>query len=204
MVRVSLLMVGSLSIAILPSPRLLFFCSLDPNCSDRADFRLLTEPFRRIWQVQRRLDVINTVMQENLAGVRVVKAFARDIDEIERFRRTNDNLIDANIAVVRTGRSRCPSHDADELNLGIVAVIWLGGIQVVRWAVSKWGIYSIYQLPDANTDVAHDGQYACRSRLASRGVGGTDRRSAGDRAEIRSLPNALTTFSPRGRVAFRM
>ena len=43
-------------------------------------------------QVQERLDALNTVMQENLAGVRVVKAFVRAEHEEARFGDANDDL----------------------------------------------------------------------------------------------------------------
>ena len=86
MVRVPLLLVGSLIMAILTSPQLaLLFVVLipvragDPGLDHRPTFPLFGE-------VQRRLDALNTVMQENLAGVRVVKAFARAAHEIAALR----------------------------------------------------------------------------------------------------------------------
>ncbi|MCL1909772.1 MAG: ABC transporter ATP-binding protein/permease [Kiritimatiellaeota bacterium] len=51
--------------------------------------------------VQQRTDAVNDVMRENLAGVRVVKAFAKEEDEQARFGGANEALTDANI---RSGR----------------------------------------------------------------------------------------------------
>ena len=73
-------------------------------------------------QVQRQLDALNTVMQENLAGVRVVKAFARSHYEKQRFSRTNDNLMTQNIRAVRTSALTMPIMMLT-LNVGIV---WAG------------------------------------------------------------------------------
>ena len=52
--------------------------------------------------VQERLDDLNTVMQENLAGVRVVKAFVRADHEIARFGGVNDDLMSQTIRAART------------------------------------------------------------------------------------------------------
>ena len=51
--------------------------------------------------VQKRLDRLNTVLQENLAGVRVVKAFVREEQEIERFGSANEELTAQSIRVFR-------------------------------------------------------------------------------------------------------
>ena len=78
MVRVPLLLVGSLIMAVLTSPR--WRCSssvLIPLVLVGADLDHQQRTFPMYGEVQRRLDALNTVMQENLAGVRVVKAFAR-------------------------------------------------------------------------------------------------------------------------------
>ena len=50
--------------------------------------------------IQRRLDALNTVMQENLAGVRVVKAFVRTRHERQRFQRANDDLMTQTIKAI--------------------------------------------------------------------------------------------------------
>ena len=71
-------------------------------------------------EVQRRLDRLNTVMQENLAGVRVVKAFARADHELARFHGANDSLTDQNITAVRTSAVAMPIMMLT-LNFGVVA-----------------------------------------------------------------------------------
>jgi ATP-binding cassette, subfamily B, multidrug efflux pump len=68
-------------------------------------------------------------LQENLAGVRVVKAFARARHEIARFRGANDRLMRQNLSAVRTSVVAMPLMML-VLNAGIVAALWLGGRQV--------------------------------------------------------------------------
>ncbi len=86
-------------------------------------------------QVQRQLDRLNTVFQENLAGVRVVKAFARAQHENERFDVVNTNLMQQGIRVGRFLALLLPILRY-LVHLGIVAVVALGGVLVVRGALS--------------------------------------------------------------------
>jgi len=81
-------------------------------------------------QVQQRLARLNTVLQENLAGVRVVKAFAREPWERERFGGTNLELRDAGLRVGRMFAFVIPLIFTIA-NLGTLTVIWGGGYQVI-------------------------------------------------------------------------
>jgi ATP-binding cassette, subfamily B, multidrug efflux pump len=78
-----------------------------------------------LW-VQKRLDRLNTVLQENLSGVRVVKAFVRERHEIERFEGANVELMEKNIQVMRLVAILMPTMTLI-LNLGVVGIIWFGG-----------------------------------------------------------------------------
>src|SRR5258708_13979669 len=60
----------------------------------------LTKIGPRFGIVQQKLGNLNTVLQENLAGVRVVKAFVREPYEQERYRNANNSLLQENLAVV--------------------------------------------------------------------------------------------------------
>ncbi|MBN1313478.1 MAG: ABC transporter ATP-binding protein [Anaerolineae bacterium] len=129
MVRAPLMMVGSLVMAILTSPRLaLMFLALIPLVAI-----VLVWVFRKAYpmfsEVQGRLDDVNTVMQENLAGVRVVKAFVRAAHEIDRFGRANNALMDHTVRAARAVAVTFPSMMLI-VNLGIAGAIWFGGIQV--------------------------------------------------------------------------
>jgi len=131
MVRAPLLLVGSVVMALITSAQLsLLFATLMPMI-----LIALAIIFRKVYplfgKVQERLDTVNTVMQENLAGVRVVRAFARIEHEIARFAGVNNDLMRRNIVAVRTGAVTMPIL-IFVVNLGIVGAIWFGGIQVDR------------------------------------------------------------------------
>jgi ATP-binding cassette subfamily B protein len=129
MIRVPLLLVGSLIMAIVTSPQLaLIFVVLIPVVV-AALIWIINKTFPMFGGVQQRLDQLNTVLQENLAGIRVVKAFARSDYEQARFGQANDRLMVQNILAVRTSAVTMPFMMLT-LNAGVVAVIWFGGMQV--------------------------------------------------------------------------
>ena len=86
-------------------------------------------------QIQARLGHLNTVLQENLAGVRVVKAFAREPFEAGRFQAANLAYKDDNIRATRIFASHFPLVFFIS-GLGTVAIIWVGGLQVIGGSLS--------------------------------------------------------------------
>ena len=129
MVRMPLLMVGSLVMATVISPRLgLIFIVILPALTIALSM-IIRKTFPLYRQVQEGLDGINTVMQENLAGVRVVKAFARSEHESARFAMANNTLIQRMIDAVRMSSRTTPVMMLT-LNTGVVAALWIGAGQV--------------------------------------------------------------------------
>ena len=85
--------------------------------------------------VQKKLDRLNTVLQENIAGVRLVKAFVRAEHEGKRFAETNEDYAERNISVMRFMATLSPTMSI-LVNIGMVVVIWAGGIQSAEGGVS--------------------------------------------------------------------
>lgn len=79
--------------------------------------------------VQAKLDTINLVTREALAGVRVIRAFVRTTHEEERFDVANLDLFDTSLRVNRLFAIVIPTMTAI-LNLSSVAVMWFGGQRV--------------------------------------------------------------------------
>lgn len=80
-------------------------------------------------KVQKQLDRVLLTTRENLLGIRVVRAFARQEDEMDRFRRETDGLYRAQIFVGKISALLNPLTYV-LINLGIIAVLWFGGRQV--------------------------------------------------------------------------
>ena len=81
--------------------------------------------------VQEKLDWLNTILQENIAGVRVVKAFVRADHETARFEKANEDFTSRNIRVMQFMSTMGPIMSAC-ISIGIVLVMWSGGIQAIQ------------------------------------------------------------------------
>ncbi len=80
--------------------------------------------------VQQKLGELNTMVQENLAGVHVVKAYVREQHEIERFSAQNQEYMEQNIKVGRYLALVLPVL-LILTNVGATVVIWQGGLDVI-------------------------------------------------------------------------
>jgi ABC-type multidrug transport system fused ATPase/permease subunit len=81
--------------------------------------------------VQNQLAVLTTRLEQNLRGARVVKAFAQEDSEIERFDKENNHWFDLNNRANRLQSINTPLLDLIA-NLGTVFIIWYGGTLVVN------------------------------------------------------------------------
>lgn len=96
---------------------------------------LFTRLFPMFGRAQAKLGALNTVLQENIAGVRVVKAFAAESHELNRYRKQNDDLYLEFINVVRNFSWGFP-FVFFFANLGSLIVIWYGGNLVISEELS--------------------------------------------------------------------
>jgi ATP-binding cassette subfamily B multidrug efflux pump len=85
--------------------------------------------------VQRRIDRLNTVLQENIQGAEVIKAFVRQNHETERFNDVADDLADQATKVNQLVASLFPTLIVISA-MGISAVLWLGGGNVIDGTLS--------------------------------------------------------------------
>ena len=80
--------------------------------------------------IQKKLDNLNTVLQENIAGIRVVKAFVRQSHEEGRFETVNQDFTEINVKILRITSVIFPGLML-LVSLGTLIVIWFGGRQVI-------------------------------------------------------------------------
>jgi ATP-binding cassette, subfamily B, multidrug efflux pump len=81
-------------------------------------------------QVQEQLGNLNSVLQENLLGVRVVKAFVREPAELDRYTKLNDGLVEVNMQTINGIRNVFP-YIFLLSNMITLAVVGYGGAQVI-------------------------------------------------------------------------
>jgi ATP-binding cassette subfamily B protein len=85
--------------------------------------------------VQVKLDRLNAVLQENIAGVRPIKAFVRADFEGQRFETSNEDVTQRSIKVMQFMAGMSPALTMC-VNIGVVVVIYQGGLQTIRGQVS--------------------------------------------------------------------
>ncbi|HRW48187.1 MAG TPA: ABC transporter ATP-binding protein [Caldilinea sp.] len=128
--RAPLLMLGSMVLMFATSPRLalIMLPLLLVTAVIVGFFVFKMEPL--FHRVREKMDRLNTVLQENVAGVRVVKSFVRDEHEAERFGAANQEFTDQSIRVMHFMATMSPILTMC-VNAGMVLVIWAGGMQSI-------------------------------------------------------------------------
>jgi len=108
-----------------------------------AFFGAVTQP--RFGRVQMKLSALNTILQENLAGIRVVKAFAREPQEQARFAHAADDLMQEQISLSRLFAFLFPIIFL-MAQLGQAAVLYFGGNQIINntLTIGEWQKFSLY------------------------------------------------------------
>lgn len=95
-----------------------------------AIYFILKVAFPRFKIMQKKLDILNTVTQENLINIRVVKSFVREDFEEEKFSDTNQELKESTINAMKVVIFIMPVVTL-AMNVTTLAVVWFGGKQVV-------------------------------------------------------------------------
>lgn len=90
---------------------------------------------QRFRKVQDSFSHLSALAQENLNGIRVVKAFAQEDKQLSRFRKAGENFIRLNMNLARVQTSFGPMLDFF-MSLGLVLLLWVGGDSVITGAVS--------------------------------------------------------------------
>ena len=96
-------------------------------------------------EAQKRLSRVNTILQENLAGLKVVKAFAREPHEQERFDGSIESLLEQRIRISRIFSFLFP-FVLLVANLGQAAILYFGGRQIIEGTLTlgEWQKFSLY------------------------------------------------------------
>lgn len=128
-VKAPLVCIGGLFMATQLNPDLAVVLAVVVPIVGLLIFLNLKIGFPLFLKVQQALDRVNGAMREYLAGVRVVKAFNRFDFEVGKFTRANEELQMKSLSATRVMSVFSPAIML-VVNLGIVAVLWLGGLGV--------------------------------------------------------------------------
>ncbi|MCS7061314.1 MAG: ABC transporter ATP-binding protein [Anaerolineae bacterium] len=201
LVRAPLLMIGGLIMAILTAPQLAFVPLILMVLVVISVALIVRRAYPMYGEAQSRLDTLNTVMQENLAGVRVVKAFVRAAREIERFGKANVALTDQMIRVARITVVTFPLMML-LINAGIVAALWLGGAQVVQRDMQLGQIVAfVNYLQQTLFSLLMVSMLVLQLSRAAASAHRVEE-LLDSRPDVLDRPQAIADFAPHGRVAF--
>ena len=147
MYTVNTLVVSAVSIAfmIAISPRLAFYSLLPLPIVSLSVWWFGDRIHRRFERVQEQFAQLSAKVQENLAGVRVVRAFAAERRETAAFEDLNDRYVDQNVQLIRTAGVFHPSL-AFFSGLGALLALWLGGREAIagRITLGQFVAFTVY------------------------------------------------------------
>jgi ATP-binding cassette, subfamily B, multidrug efflux pump len=106
-------------------------------------FGVISQPL--FMKIQQKLSALNTVLQENLAGVKVIKAFTREKEQQTKFRIAADDTMNQAITVARLFTFLFPLVFMIA-NLGQAAILYVGGKQIITGLLTlgEWQEFSLY------------------------------------------------------------
>ena len=129
--RIPIILVGSILMAILISPKLSIILVFIVPITTLVVSILMKKAFPKFQEVQERVDDVNTVVRENVSGIRVVKAFVNENYEIDKFDKANKKLRQISVKAIRIINVTMPVMMLF-INIAIVFVLWYGGIEVMN------------------------------------------------------------------------
>ena len=199
--RAPLWMAGSIIMLILTSPRLALMMSLLMPLILGLVWLFASRARSLFLMAQEKLDKLNEVLQENLAGVRVVKAFVRVEHENARFDQANCDLMAQTINVMRLLAMLLPTM-LNIVNLGVAGVIWFGGNLAIGGDLTVGEVmasinylsYSLFPMLMLGMMV---GPLSAADASAARILEVLD-----STPDVRNRPQARTLSDVQGRVAF--
>jgi len=96
-------------------------------------------------KVQQKISILNTILQENLAGIKVIKAFTREKEQQAKFNTAADHTMDQQIQLARLFTFMFPIVFMIA-NLGQAAILYVGGKQIISGllTIGAWQEFSLY------------------------------------------------------------
>lgn len=105
---------------------------------------MIFKAFPKFSIVQKKLDKVNSIVQENVTGARVVKAYTKEEHEIEKFDKGNKDYRDANFSVLFLMSCVMPVLMII-MNFSILAIMYVGGLQVNAGSINVGDVMAAVQ-----------------------------------------------------------
>ncbi|WP_435368230.1 ABC transporter ATP-binding protein [Paenibacillus polysaccharolyticus] len=142
MTRVPLVVIGSMIMAVVVSPRLGLLLVVMVPVLLVVVIWMIKKAALLFRNVQRRLDAVNGVIQENLTGIRLIRVFVRMGHEIERFASFSGKLMKGTISALRLTETTMPFMLL-MMNGCIIAVLWFGRRDIVSGSATVGEVVAV-------------------------------------------------------------
>ncbi len=142
MTRVPLVVIGSMIMAVVVSPRLGLLLVVMVPVLLVVVIWMIKKAALLFRNVQRRLDAVNGVIQENLTGIRLIRVFVRMGHEIERFASFSGKLMKGTISALRLTETTMPFMLL-MMNGCIIAVLWFGRKDIVSGSATVGEVVAV-------------------------------------------------------------
>lgn len=129
MLRAPLLVIGSVIMALIVNWQLALILAVSVPLLVGFLIWVMGKAGRLFKAVQQKLDKVNGVVQENLMGIRLIKAFLRRHHESERFTKESKDLRNRTVSALRLIETTMPVI-LFVMNMSIIAVLWFGTVNI--------------------------------------------------------------------------
>ena len=127
--RSPFIVVGAVIMAFFVNVRLALVFLIATPLIGTVIYFVMTRSIPYYRRIQAVLDRVSLLTRENLAGVRVIRAFSKQKNEVKEFNKTCDSLMNEQVLAGKIGALLNPATYV-VVNAAIIALIWGGGIQV--------------------------------------------------------------------------
>ena len=124
------MLIGALIMAVMMNPSLATVIAVVIPVLVIALVLVMRTAFPRFQMMQKKIDRLNTSVQENLTNIRVVKSFVREKEEIEKFKEANEDLRATSMRAFKVVIATMPIMTI-AMNITTMAVVWFAGRQIL-------------------------------------------------------------------------
>ncbi|MFD1887068.1 ABC transporter ATP-binding protein [Paenibacillus wenxiniae] len=142
MLRMPLLVIGSSMMALIVNVKLGLLLVVGVPILLLFVMAIMKRAAASFERVQRRLDTVNNVMQENLTGMRLIRVFVRKQHERRRFEQHSSELMNDTVSALRLTETTMP-FILFIMNASIIAVLWFGHRDILTGSASVGEVVAI-------------------------------------------------------------
>lgn len=140
--RSPFIVAGAIIMSFLINARLAIFFLIVTLLISLVIYFIMSKSIPLYKKAQNKLDRVSLVTRENLTGVRVIRAFSKQEDEMKDFEQSHDDLTNTQLLVGRISALLNPVTYII-LNTGIIAVIWYGGFEVYDGIITQGEVIAL-------------------------------------------------------------